>query len=358
MIKENTIKEINYIKGIAILLVFIGHASTPSFLQRPYTYEFMVQLIYSIHMPLFFLVSGFLSYKIINMNLNKEYLSFIKTKFYRLGVPFLIFSFITNFIIIAFKQVLNEPVSTSTLLDRIKTIFLYPEDGIMGALWFLYTLFFIAILAPFIVKLPLKLTITLSLLLNIFTPKYINFLSISRINFFLVYFLIGLYFRTYYQTNKNNIFKMISPFKKITLFIISAICIFSYSYIITNGIFISKYLLSTLNFLCGLCGMILILMLIEKIKNLKVCSTLSYLGQYSMDIYLFSWFFQITSMILITKILKISNYNIFFISNMIVGSFCLPFSIYILRRFNIFKRLLLGEFQNNVSLKSTPSITT
>ena len=56
MNNKYNIKEINYIKGIAILLVFIGHAATPSFLERPYFYEFIVQLIYSFHMPLFFLV--------------------------------------------------------------------------------------------------------------------------------------------------------------------------------------------------------------------------------------------------------------------------------------------------------------
>ena len=56
MHNKYNIKEINYIKGIAILLVVIGHAATPSFLERPYFYEFIVQLIYSFHMPLFFLV--------------------------------------------------------------------------------------------------------------------------------------------------------------------------------------------------------------------------------------------------------------------------------------------------------------
>ena len=77
----------------------------------------------------------------------------------------------------------------------------------------------------------------------------------------------------------------------------------------------------------------------NKIKNTKVCSVLSYLGRYSIDIYIFSWFFQVASMLLITKILKINNYTIFFISNIIIGSLCLPFSIYILRKFKIFKFL-------------------
>lgn len=68
MIKTNLIKNVDYIKGIAILLVCIGHAATPSFLPRPHTYEYVVQAIYSFHMPLFFLISGFLSYKIIDIN--------------------------------------------------------------------------------------------------------------------------------------------------------------------------------------------------------------------------------------------------------------------------------------------------
>lgn len=342
--KQNTIKEINYIRGIAILLVFIGHASTPSFLQRPYLYEFIVQGIYSFHMPLFFLISGFLSYKIINMNLFKDYLPFIKTKFYRLGVPFLTISFITNFIIIIFNMLFKEPLSSSSLLDMIKIVFLYPENGFMGALWFLYTLLIINMIAPLIVKLPPTLTITFSLLLNIFIPRYINFLSISRISFFLIYFLIGLYFRKYYQNEKNNIFKISSPFKKAIIFIISITCILSYSYIIANQISISKYILNILSFICGLCGTALMIMLVEKIKSLKILNTLSYLGRYTIDIYLFSWFFQISSMILMTKVLKISNYNIFFISNIIIGSLCLPFSLYIIRRFKIIKFLFLGQF--------------
>ena len=65
-----------------------------------------------------------------------------------------------------------------------------------------------------------------------------------------------------------------------------------------------------------------------------------------MDIYIFSWFFQISSMILITKILNITNYNIFFTSNIIIGSLCLPFSIYIIRKFNLLKFLFLGELSN------------
>lgn len=77
MDKQYYIKEINYIKGLAILLMFIGHSATPSFLERTYIYEFIVQLIYSFHMSVFFMVSGFLSYKVIDMNLKEDYYNFV-----------------------------------------------------------------------------------------------------------------------------------------------------------------------------------------------------------------------------------------------------------------------------------------
>ena len=69
----NYIKEANYLKGLAILLMFIGHAATPTFLKRPLSYEIVVQFIYSFHMPLFFIVSGFLAVKSININFRNDY---------------------------------------------------------------------------------------------------------------------------------------------------------------------------------------------------------------------------------------------------------------------------------------------
>ena len=146
MDKQYDIKEINYIKGLAILLVFIGHSATPSFLERPYICELIVQLIYSFHMSVFFIVSGFLSYKVIDMNLKENYYNFVKSKFFRLIIPFLTISFLTNSMILILQYIFNEPLNISSIIDMIKTIFLYPENGVMGALWFLYTLFIITII--------------------------------------------------------------------------------------------------------------------------------------------------------------------------------------------------------------------
>lgn len=326
--------EIDYMKGIAIILVFIGHAATPSFLPRPYVYEFIVQFIYMFHMPVFFFISGFLSLKLLNINLKTQYLPFIKKKIYRLGLPFLTISIITNALIIILKELTNSPVGIKGIAEMIKVILLYPENGIMGALWFLYTLLFINILAPLILKLPIKFTLIISIILNIFFPKSISFLALNRVAFFLVFFLLGIIFRKFYSQLK-------ALFEKSYFLIISLFIIGITTYIYTGNIAINNYLLNLLIFASGFFGIILVYNLAKQINSSN--NMLKIIGQHSIDIYIFSWFFQIASMILISTILKIENYSIFFISNLIIGSLCLPFSIYVIRRFKLFRVLFLGD---------------
>ena len=341
--KADYFNEIDYMKGIAIILVFIGHAATPSFLPRPDVYEFIVQFIYMFHMPVFFFISGFLSLKLLDMNLKTQYLPFIRKKLYRLGLPFLTISIITNALIIILKQVTNSPVGIKGLLDMIKVIFLYPENGIMGALWFLYTLLFINILAPLILKLPIKFTLVIAIILNIFFPNNISFLALNRVAFFLVFFLLGIIFRKFYSEAK-------ALFEKNYFLIISILIIGITTYIYTSNFSINPYLLNLLIFISGFFGIILVYNLAKKIKSSN--NMLKLIGQHSIDIYIFSWFFQIASMILISTILKIENYSIFFANNLIIGSLCLPFSIYVIRRFKLFRVLFLGNV-SELKIKNT-----
>lgn len=46
--------DFDYARGIAMILIIIGHAIGMS--------EFVVQIIYSFHVPLFFIISGMLMY--------------------------------------------------------------------------------------------------------------------------------------------------------------------------------------------------------------------------------------------------------------------------------------------------------
>lgn len=109
MIKTNLIKNADYIKGIAILLVCIGHAATPSFFTKTsYLWVCSTSHLFFSYATIF-LISGFLSYKIIDINLKNNYIEFIKNKLYRLCIPFLTISFITNLIVITLKILINDP---------------------------------------------------------------------------------------------------------------------------------------------------------------------------------------------------------------------------------------------------------
>lgn len=331
----NYIKEANYLKGLAILLMFIGHAATPTFLKRPLSYEIVVQFIYSFHMPLFFIVSGFLAVKSININFRNDYFLLLKKRIIKLGVPYVVIALITNIAL----NIASGNITINGFIESIKTTIFYPELGAMGALWFLYALLIISILTPIITKISLEASIIITIIINIFGPRDLYFLAINRISFFIVYYLIGMYVRKCYEDKKlkniNN---------KNIIIIGSIIFLGIYSLIISKGIVINRIIFNLYMFLCGLVGSLMMLLIIEKVKKCKrIISTVEIFGKYSMDIYIFSWFFQIISMILCTKILNISNYNIFFVSNLIIGSISLPFSVYFIRKIKILRIMFLGS---------------
>jgi len=69
------------LKGFAILLVVLGHCIQQC--DSEGSYQFLYNLIYAFHMPLFMAVSGFFGYKS-----NVEILQVTKKKFLRLMVPY------------------------------------------------------------------------------------------------------------------------------------------------------------------------------------------------------------------------------------------------------------------------------
>ena len=119
-----------------------------------------------------------------------------------------------------------------------------------------------------------------------------------------------MYTRDIYNKNGNNLFKV----RKISV-IISFVLILIYTCIVSTGVTINIHFSGLYLFICGILGAILLVYIVNNIShNSIIAKILLLLGKHSMDIYLFSWFFQIVSMIVIVEILNITNYNIFFIS--------------------------------------------
>ena len=133
IVEKTYVKEMNILKGIGILLVVLGH-SFPDGVGSG-NYRFLHQWIYSFHMPLFFLVSGFFAKRVFEITNFQEYIFLVKDKFKRLIVPY----FILSFVAIPLKLILNRyalrPIDLHTLISQV---FLYPLDNPIIFFWFIY----------------------------------------------------------------------------------------------------------------------------------------------------------------------------------------------------------------------------
>ena len=107
------------LKGILIILVILGHAIQGYEIE--YQHDILFRIIYSFHMPLFFLISGYLTYK---GYYDKK---LIRKRFIQCIVPFLVWAILL-------------PIYKYHTFDVSRTLIIlkYPDNG----LWFLYNLFF------------------------------------------------------------------------------------------------------------------------------------------------------------------------------------------------------------------------
>lgn len=135
-----------------IILVVMGHSGfTSSIIAEPLRHLHI--WIYSFHMPLFFFISGYL-YSLTNKNFDRiEPRTFMKKKWDRLMVPYLVL----GVIVFAIKYIFSglSSVERTFSVESFLYMFVTPtdENSTMGFLWYLITLFLI-----FIVVTGLRLT--------------------------------------------------------------------------------------------------------------------------------------------------------------------------------------------------------
>lgn len=129
---------IDIAKGIAIILVVIGHFYPNN---SPEWYCVLHDVIYSFHMPLFLFCSGYV-YKFVNLN---DYSKFILKKVRRLIVPYMVTSVIVILIKLLTERFMyvENPVSYQSFFR----ILYLPEAGYF--LWFIWALWLMFIVFPF-----------------------------------------------------------------------------------------------------------------------------------------------------------------------------------------------------------------
>ena len=175
---------VDNLKFFLIYLVVLGHCI--QYTDEAYKENFMFYLIYSFHMPLFMLVSGFVSYR------KEVSWGVIRRRFKQLMIPFLVYTVLASII----------KFDISVLFNTI----IRPESG----LWFLWALLFIVCFNTFASKIAQSLKLHQILIdavifIGLFVAGYFwDIFCIATIAKFYIYYTIGLYIRRYENTILND----------------------------------------------------------------------------------------------------------------------------------------------------------
>ena len=320
--------EINIIRGIAVLLVAIGHSfpDLETGMQYPIAI-FIKDFCYSFHMALFFMISGFLEGKGFEKRLFKEE---IIIKFKRLMIPYFTYSFFTIFIKLFLNQYANNPFEWS---DAWKIfVGISPNFG----LWFLWTMFVICIVTNILLRLKTNnmILISFGIIMNII-QIFINGGYLSYFMKFFVFYQIGILI----YHNYEHIRLIFQQRKNIVISFVGFILIGIVAILKTKG-----YLGDSLYLLTGIIGSLSLwqISIIISDRNIWIKDKLNEYGKYSYDIYLIGYYPQMFARTILDRILSL-NYVIVCIFMFIFG-FHLAFFIskFFIRKIKIMRKYLLG----------------
>lgn len=134
--------DLDILKGIGIFFVVLGHIHNGN--TGPLLWGELRTFLYTFHMPLFFIVSGYLF--ALSGGVQKNPKEYVKKSLMKNAIPLITFTLITasyKLLIQYFigPQYISYPVSINAILQH----FLNPLGGFATFLWFLYSLFLIQI---------------------------------------------------------------------------------------------------------------------------------------------------------------------------------------------------------------------
>ncbi len=333
--KANYYEELNIMKGIAAILVVLGHAIMQTGIENM-GFSVLYSVLYSFHMPLFFFASGFLSTKIFSFSSWKERNSYVKNRFLRLMLPYFAMGVLYLPARWLMGKFANEPYDFSSVWRML--IGENPD----WALWFLYALFAVSVIAVCVVRkknLPWMLGIAVILA---FLSKIIILPTIicEEILFHLFFFLSGLFVRLHYEDWKKYIF---TP----QTIVLSLLAFSGGNYLLWYATQTAHTGAGCLKLITAPTGIILSLnlanMIVKAYKETSMPRKLGNLfGDYSMDIYMFAEPFKVVIKIIFWSLLN-WNYMLCTVLCFVGSILCaLLTSKLVIRRIPILKRLFLG----------------
>ena len=276
MTKNNRIEYLDLVKGVAILLVCIGHAYYTRIGNLggciSMNNSVLRELIYSFHMPLFMVLCGFFSvgsYRI-------EFKTLFKKKFTQLIIPIL--------------SCISLSLGMHFFSGHISCKLIKTES--IAMLWFLKVLF----VCYLVVYLFLRITKgneSVACFLSLITVFFIPYSDINSLNWYLLIFWFGIFWRNNYEAYIKNI-------KTITLI---ATLVFVISVLLEKATYLestrldlivknpSLYMIQLVVSLSGACMVIGACHFLEKFfRNYWIPKKVEMIGQYSLGIFVTQYF--------------------------------------------------------------------
>lgn len=289
------IKNLQIIRGGATILVIVGHITTIS------GNSIASDIVYFFHMPLFFILSGFLfGMKEMNHLSTWENVNeFLRKKLISLGLPYLFFSIAY----IIFNSVLREMihVHTDVKISDLLTFIYRP----VAHYWYLWALIFMFICTSFVVKIMNKQPQYLLSVFGIVCTIIWCMCDLSAFGILnsccknMVFFIVGIFLGSHHQKILYSIRKIYLPISIIAtvlFFIIMKLSALNIDVHINSLLWVINAFIGSIAF----SGMLVFFS--EKFKVLS--EIMCYIGDKSWYIYLIHSYFTAFSRILMTKLLN------------------------------------------------------
>lgn len=317
------IEWLDSLKGFAIFLVVVGHVilgyiRAETFTEYQWSLQFVYDVIYSFHMPLFFLISGFL-YKLTWARKNTGLLKKIFNKFLNMVPMYLLFSVV--FWLSKYYATLYGNIQMSDHFNLVDLMHIYIAP--LSYLWFLYVLIWLFVAIPIFESI-IKPTIVfiIFLCLYFFMPPVHGLLKIINLIIYGgVYFTLGSVLCMYQDQLRTIICNKLNGIGFISI----VLAVITFPYIEVHNI---------LKFICAISGSVFLSILFFKFKNIKWVTIWNICGRYSLGIYILHLYFS-GPLRTIFKYLSIDNIMVCLILSCMISTIVPIFIVKFFDRYKI-----------------------
>ena len=268
-ISENRQDFLDIARGLAIVLVVFGHALRG--LAEAGTFEFagvwgaVDYLIYTFHMPIFFLISGSLMVKTFGQPLP----DFFKSRIINIAWPYVLWSLIQGTIVIVLSG------SGATNFHASPAMLLTIGWAPFSQFWFLYALFFASILLILCMRY-FSVAATLAIaVIFFFLAEYLLPLTLRHVAYGFLYLALGAF-----ATDKNGFSALRPKYLDCMIFLIAGLAIG------LLFLFMEVQVRQTIPAACAMMAALLCVSkaIAEKPNYLSIC--FRFLGQFSFGIFI------------------------------------------------------------------------